>query len=126
SRSRPPGAGHYVELSIMQRVFCLPHAGRRHRVAHRQRAACARQKTLCIVRSNRVYPQTYMKADRNPAVPALLEESPVYLGSGDIGVDRYLTQEFHDLEMEKVWRKTWQVACHESELSNVGDTVVYD
>lgn len=79
-----------------------------------------------VVKSNRIYPQAYMKVDRKPAGPALLEESPVYLGSEDISVDRYLTAEFHDMEMEKVWRKTWQVACHESELSDVGDTVVYD
>jgi len=67
-----------------------------------------------------------MRTDKKPAQGPLLEENPVYLGSEDIPVERYLSADFHAREMEKVWCKTWQVACQESELSEVGDTVVYD
>src|SRR5438105_5034001 len=79
-----------------------------------------------VVKSTRVYPQQYMRADEKPAQGPLTEESPVYLGSDDISMERYYDPTFHAREMDKVWRKTWQVACHETELSEVGDTVVYD
>lgn len=60
-------------------------------------------------------------------VPAALRDSTnTYLGSEDISIDRYTSQEFFDLEVEKVWRKTWQVACRENRLKNAGDYFVYD
>ncbi len=60
-------------------------------------------------------------------VPAALRESTeTYLGSEDIAIDRYLSREFFDLEVEKVWRKTWQMACRESIVGNPGDYHVYD
>jgi phenylpropionate dioxygenase-like ring-hydroxylating dioxygenase large terminal subunit len=60
-------------------------------------------------------------------VPASLRESTdLYLGSENLSTDRYLTREFHDLEVEKMWTKTWQMACRESEIANVGDYFVYD
>ena len=48
-------------------------------------------------------------------VPAALRESTdSYLGSDDLSVDRYISREFFDREVETVWRKTWQVACREN------------
>lgn len=79
-----------------------------------------------VTKSDRTYPRQYMQMDERPPHEELLDERAVYLGSDDISIDRYVDREFHDREMEHVWRKTWQVACHESELSEVGDTVVYD
>ncbi|MGK0499360.1 MAG: phenylpropionate dioxygenase-like ring-hydroxylating dioxygenase large terminal subunit [Oceanicoccus sp.] len=61
------------------------------------------------------------------AVPeALRESTDTYLGSDDISVDRYISQDFFDLEVEHVWRKTWQAACRESRLKKAGDYYVYD
>ena len=40
--------------------------------------------------------------------------------------ERYLSQEYHDREVEKMWRKVWQMACREEDIPNVGDTIVYD
>jgi len=34
--------------------------------------------------------------------------------------------EFHRLEMERVWPRTWQVACREEEIPNPGDYVNYE
>jgi phenylpropionate dioxygenase-like ring-hydroxylating dioxygenase large terminal subunit len=60
-------------------------------------------------------------------VPAALRESTdTYLGSEDLSVERYTSREFFEQEVEKVWRKTWQVACRESRLRNPGDYFVYD
>src|SRR3546814_1412283 len=43
-----------------------------------------------------------------------------------IDVERYYSREFHDLEVEKLWRRVWQLACHEDEIPEVGDALVYD
>ena len=56
----------------------------------------------------------------------LRDSTDTYLGSEDLSVDRYISQEFFDREVETVWRKTWQVACRESRLRNSGDYFVYD
>jgi len=34
--------------------------------------------------------------------------------------------EFHRLEIDRLWPKTWQVACREQEISNPGDYVNYE
>ncbi len=60
-------------------------------------------------------------------VPASLRESTnTYLGSDRLSVGRYLTREFHDLEVKKMWSRTWQAVCRESEIANHGDYFVYD
>jgi phenylpropionate dioxygenase-like ring-hydroxylating dioxygenase large terminal subunit len=38
----------------------------------------------------------------------------------------YLSREFAQLEAERVWPRTWQVACRLEEISKVGDFVTYD
>jgi nitrite reductase/ring-hydroxylating ferredoxin subunit len=54
------------------------------------------------------------------------EVSYDYLGDDVLTVDRYITQEFHDLEMERMWSRVWQMACREEEIPEVGDHIVYD
>ncbi len=43
-----------------------------------------------------------------------------------VPISRYTSQEFHEIEVERVWKKVWQMACREEELAEVGDFVVYD
>jgi phenylpropionate dioxygenase-like ring-hydroxylating dioxygenase large terminal subunit len=60
-------------------------------------------------------------------VPAALRESTdTYLGSDDLPIDRWTSRKFHELEVEKMWSKTWQMACRESRVANTGDYFVYD
>ncbi|ARN75646.1 aromatic ring-hydroxylating oxygenase subunit alpha [Oceanicoccus sagamiensis] len=60
-------------------------------------------------------------------VPAALRDSTeTYLGSEDLPIERYTSREFFDLEVEKMWRKTWQIACRENRLKESGDYYVYD
>lgn len=60
-------------------------------------------------------------------VPASLRDSTeTYLGSEDLPIERYTSREFFDLEVEKMWTKTWQMACRESQLRKPGDYFVYD
>ena len=61
-----------------------------------------------------------------PPEVLLREYPPVFTDNREIPVDRYLTQEWHDLEVEHVWRKVWQMACRLEELAEVGDHIVYE
>jgi phenylpropionate dioxygenase-like ring-hydroxylating dioxygenase large terminal subunit len=49
-----------------------------------------------------------------------------WLGDEDIGVDRYITHEAHELEKERIWKKVWQMACREEEIPEVGDIITYE
>ncbi len=72
--------------------------------------------------------QELLETDSRPEnVPAVLRwVSNQFLGSADIPRARYVSREFHELEKEKVWKKTWQMACREEDIPDVGDTLVYD
>lgn len=71
--------------------------------------------------------QEVLAGDTNPAPAVLLNESPADgWPTDDVPVERYFSKEWHDREVETVWRKCWQLACREEEIPNVGDHVVYD
>ena len=53
-------------------------------------------------------------------------EAYKHLGYEDIPYERYTSPEFFQREMDKVWTKTWQWACREENIREVGDYVVYD
>ena len=60
-------------------------------------------------------------------VPAPLRESTeTYLGSEDLPIERWTSREFFEREVEKMWRKTCQMACRESQVGKAGDYFVYD
>ncbi|MDJ0847914.1 MAG: aromatic ring-hydroxylating dioxygenase subunit alpha [Myxococcota bacterium] len=61
------------------------------------------------------------------AVPDVLRwESARELPVVRVPIERYVSPEFHRVEVEKIWRKVWQMACREEEIPEVGDRVVYD
>ena len=64
--------------------------------------------------------------DPNAPPAHMLEESRVEMGNEDIPIDRYFSREFHEREVEKVWRKTWQWACRLEDIPDVGSHVVYN
>lgn len=70
--------------------------------------------------------QEIMAGDRVAPPATLRIESQVDLGNSDIPVERYISKGFHDLEVERMWSRVWQVAAREDDLPEVGDTVVYD
>ncbi len=70
--------------------------------------------------------QQMLDLEPNPVPSPLRENTNTYLGSDNLSVDRYLSREFHELEVEKMWKRTWQVVCRESEIPNAGDFFVYD
>ena len=71
--------------------------------------------------------QQILARDVNPPPAVLRIESPAQdLGLADVSIERYYSKDFHDREVGKIWRKTWQMACRLEEIANVGDHVVYD
>ena len=75
--------------------------------------------------------QDLLKNDTRTVPSVLLSESPWELAenewrSGEISSERYYSREFHHREVEKVWKKVWQMACHEEDIPEVGDHMVYD
>jgi phenylpropionate dioxygenase-like ring-hydroxylating dioxygenase large terminal subunit len=61
------------------------------------------------------------------AVPdALVAEAYEYLGDGEIGYDRYISPQVMAAEMDRVWPRTWQWACREEHIPEVGDYITYD
>ncbi len=57
---------------------------------------------------------------------ALRRNSPMPPGPSLVPVERYIDRKYHELEKEKLWGRSWQVACHEDDFPNVGDVVPYD
>ena len=63
-------------------------------------------------------------AQKPPA--AITTESYTFLGDDDIAYARYTSRGFFDREVDKMWTRTWQFACREEHIPDVGDTYVYD
>ena len=64
--------------------------------------------------------------DTGTVPDVLREESQQDLGVSPIPTERYTSQEFAQLENEKLWPKVWQFAAREEEMPSVGDSVVYE
>ena len=77
-------------------------------------------------RSNGISYNDILRADKVPPPAAYLEDSPYPAGVTKVQTHRYFSKEAHDLEVERLWKRVWQMACHESDIQNVGDTHVYD
>ena len=43
-----------------------------------------------------------------------------------MSIDRYISKDWAAREIDKIWRKTWQLACRVEEIPNPGDHIVYD
>jgi len=64
--------------------------------------------------------------DVTPTPATLIEETYEFLGDEDISFDRYLSQDFLDAELDKMWTKVWQWTCREETIPEIGDHMVYD
>jgi len=71
--------------------------------------------------------QEVLAGDVNPAPAVMRTESPASgLGTGDISIERYFSRAWHDAEVQKVWQKTWQMACRVEDIPEVGDHIIYE
>jgi phenylpropionate dioxygenase-like ring-hydroxylating dioxygenase large terminal subunit len=77
-------------------------------------------------RSNGISYNDVLRSDTVPPPAVYLEDSPMKPGVTNVEVSRYWTRAEHDREVERLWKRVWQMACHEDDIPNVGDTHVYD
>ena len=70
--------------------------------------------------------QDLLDTDTHPVPEVLRRVSPIDPGATTIPIERYISQEFHNLEVEKLWKKVWQMACHEDDIPDVGDYFTYE
>jgi len=77
-------------------------------------------------RSSGISYQELLDTDTRPVPEVLRLQSARDIPVVRVPIERYISQEFHDLEVEKVWKKTWQFACREEEIPAAGDHVVYE
>ena len=70
--------------------------------------------------------QKLLDSDTRPVPDVLRLESAREFPPAVVPIERYVSQEFHDLEIEKVWGKVWQMACREEDIPEVGDHILYE
>ncbi|WP_159983113.1 MULTISPECIES: SRPBCC family protein [unclassified Novosphingobium] len=70
--------------------------------------------------------QEIIARDKVSAPSWAASESYQYLGSEDISKERYIDPAFARAEFERMWTRTWQMACREDHIPETGDYYVYD
>ncbi|NND66110.1 MAG: aromatic ring-hydroxylating dioxygenase subunit alpha [Halioglobus sp.] len=70
--------------------------------------------------------QDIIARDRVQAPDWVRSESYQFLGDEDVSIDRYIDADFAQREYDNLWTRTWQFACREENIPEVGDYYVYD
>jgi len=70
--------------------------------------------------------QDLLDSDTHDVPGFLREEGRSDFGTADVPAHFYWDRDIARLEVERIWKKTWQMACREERLLEVGDTEVYD
>jgi len=70
--------------------------------------------------------QELLDGETRPVPATLRATANVDLGTAGVARSRYTSRAVHDLEVEKVWARVWQMACREEQIPQVGDSIVYD
>lgn len=70
--------------------------------------------------------QEIISKDKVKAPEWVCSESYQYMGDEDVSIDRYIDPEYAEKEYKNLWTRTWQFACREEHIPEVGDYYVYD
>ena len=70
--------------------------------------------------------QQLLDQDSKPVPEVMRMQSPKDMGVVEYSVTRYTSKEWHDKEVEHLWKKVWQMACREEEIPLPGDHIRYD
>ncbi len=70
--------------------------------------------------------QALLDAETRPVPAPLRATADDDLGAAGVARWRYTSRAVHDLEVEKVWSRVWQMACREEQIPKVGDSIVFD
>ena len=79
-----------------------------------------------LARSPGITYQQLLDTDTHEVPGVLRLEAPQFLGNDDVSIDRFISREWHEREVEKLWKRVWQFACREENIAHVGSYVVYD
>lgn len=77
-------------------------------------------------RSTGISYQALLDTDTRDVPEVLRRQSARDLPVVRVPIDRYTSREFHDLEVEKLWKRVWQFACREEEIPEPGDHTLYE
>lgn len=67
-----------------------------------------------------------LDTDSHPVQDILRADSPLPPGPTVVDADVYYARTVFEQEKERLWKRVWQMACHEDDIPNVGDAIVYD
>ncbi len=67
-----------------------------------------------------------LQADTRSVPPVLLEQSMGKLDNIEVPKEIFFSKDYHDLEVEKLWKNIWQCVGREEDLTAIGDYLVYD
>ena len=70
--------------------------------------------------------QQLLDTDSKPVPDVLRWQHAIETGPVRVPISRYTSPAFHQLEVEKLWKRAWQMACHEDDIPEVGDYLPYD
>jgi phenylpropionate dioxygenase-like ring-hydroxylating dioxygenase large terminal subunit len=70
--------------------------------------------------------QELLDAETVPVPGTLRATADDDLGTAGVPRARYTSRAVHELEVEKVWSRVWQMACRAEQIPEVGDSIVYD
>ena len=70
--------------------------------------------------------QGLLDTDSHEVPDVLRIEHPASRKLEDMSIERYISEEFHKKEMEKLWSRVWQFACREEQIPEVGDHLIYE
>ena len=70
--------------------------------------------------------QSLLDDDSRPVPESLRTRSNVPVDDVEVARERYFDHGFHQLEVERMWRRVWQMACREEQIPEVGDSLVYE
>ena len=79
-----------------------------------------------LVRSPGLTYQQLLDQDTRPVPEVLRMQSPRDFGSADVSTARYTSKAWHELEVERLWKRVWQMACREEDIPAPGDHLRYD
>jgi phenylpropionate dioxygenase-like ring-hydroxylating dioxygenase large terminal subunit len=65
-------------------------------------------------------------SDSRPVPEVLREDHPYQGKTYEVPIERFISREYHLLEVENLWKRVWQVACREEEIPDVGDVYLYE
>ena len=75
---------------------------------------------------NRPSYREIIDGDSTPVPDVLALTANPQQSTADVPFDHYTSEEFFQLEMERMWCRVWQIACREEHIPKVGDYCVHD